>query len=229
MPDGTDLFFCRTPEPRNWLADFEPVKPGPSAAGPAGLLTAIDHVALSPGADHFDETLLAYPATFGLKVRSVEEFADPYGLLRSRALTSDGFNLIFNVPVIGGDDPERSGVQHIAFGCTDIFAVAAAFRANHVPLLPIPQNYYDDLAARTDLPAATVARMQEHGILYDRSSSGQFYQLYTASLSRNLFFEVVQRVGDYDGFGAPNAPVRRAMQSPLYLATIPELEAHPVP
>jgi len=209
MPDGTDLFFCRTCEPQNWLADFDIVS---SAAGQAGL-TSIDHVALSPAADHFDETLLAYQATFGLELRPIEEFADPYGLLRSRAVTSEGFNLIFNVPVIGGADPKQSGVQHIAFSCSSIFQAAETFRANGVPLLPIPQNYYDDLSSRTGLTPATIARLREYGILYDKTSAGEFYQLYPTSLSRNIFFEVVQRIDGYDGFGAPNAPVRRAMQS----------------
>ena len=251
MPDGTDLFFCRTPEPQGWRADFSPAPAQPQSSRPqsgrpqsgrpqsgqnrsgrtgsgrrAGLI-AIDHVALSPAADHFDETLLAYQATFALWLRPLEEFADPHGLLRSRALTSDGFNLIFNVPVIGGADPQRSGVQHIAFSCADIFEVAETFRADGVPLLPIPQNYYDDLAARTELPSSKIARMSEHGILYDRSSTGQFYQLYTAALSRNLFFEVVQRIDGYDGFGAPNAPVRRAMQSPPPPATMAGFQGVP--
>jgi 4-hydroxyphenylpyruvate dioxygenase len=225
MPDGTDLFFCHTSEPTNWLADFDTVSPGSGQAGLDSIgsasigsasidrITSIDHVALSPAADHFEETLLAYQATFGLNLRPIEEFADPYGLLRSRALTSEDFNLIFNGPVVGGADSRQSGVQHIAFRCASIFQVAEYFRANDVPLLAIPLNYYDDLSSRTDLDPVTLDRLREYGILYDRSSAGEFYQLYPTSLSRKLFFEVVQRVEAYEGFGAPNAPVRRAMQS----------------
>jgi 4-hydroxyphenylpyruvate dioxygenase len=209
MPDGTALFFCRSTEANNWRDDFEPISDTTAEAG----LLAIDHIALSPAADHFDETVLFYQATFGLKPLAQEEFADPYGLLRSRALTSAGFNLIFNVPAVGNADPRPSGVQHIAFSCTDIVQVAERFRAAGVDLLPIPANYYDDLAARTDLDTASLTRLRALGILYDRTDAGEFYQLYVAALSRTLFFEVVQRIDGYAGFGAANAPVRRAMQA----------------
>ena len=208
MPDGTDLFFCRTDEPSNWRDDFVPVDADP----PPAALIAIDHVALSPAADHFDETVLFYQATFGLTPLAPEDVADPYGLLRSRALTSPHFNLIFNVPAVGNADRPVRG-QHIAFACTGIAAVAERFRAAGVPLLPIPPNYYDDLAARTDLADETVDRLRALGLLYERTETGEFYQFYVEALSRTLFFEVVERVGGYSGFGASNAPVRRAMQA----------------
>jgi 4-hydroxyphenylpyruvate dioxygenase len=31
-------------------------------------------------------------------------------------------------------------------------------------------------------------------------------------LGRRMFFEIVQRVGDYEGYGTPNLPVRMAAQ-----------------
>ena len=46
-----------------------------------------------------------------------------------------------------------SGVQHIAFATDDIWRPSARLKANGVRLLPIPENYYDDLEAKTDLPA----------------------------------------------------------------------------
>ncbi|ROO87188.1 4-hydroxyphenylpyruvate dioxygenase [Actinocorallia herbida] len=205
-PDGSNLYFCRTAADDGWLADFAPLRDGSGAP----VLDAIDHIALSPHADHYDETVLFYRAAFGLALRSNEEIASPHGLVRSRAIADDHLRLIFNVPVLLDDAAPR--LQHVAFSCTDIFAAAAHLRTADVPLLPIPGNYYEDLAARTDLPASTLTTMRDHGILYDRSGEAEFFHLYTTTAGRSLFFEVVQRVGSYTGYGAPNAPIRRAAQ-----------------
>lgn len=75
----------------------------------------------------------------------------------------------------------------------------------------MPDNYYDDLAARSDLPADTLATLRDLDLLYDRDEYGEFLHLYTATVGE-VFLEVVQRIGGYDGFGAPNATVRLATQ-----------------
>jgi 4-hydroxyphenylpyruvate dioxygenase len=46
--------------------------------------------------------------------------------------------------------------------------------------------------------------------LYDRTSDGEFWHFYTAVLGGRVFFEVVQRIGDYQGYGEVNSPVRMA-------------------
>ncbi|GAA3207201.1 sugar phosphate isomerase/epimerase and 4-hydroxyphenylpyruvate domain-containing protein [Actinocorallia longicatena] len=210
-PDGTVLYFCRSEGPENWLTDFD-IHPASDAPPEEAGIDSVDHVALSPDVDLFEESLLFYRSVLGLALQPVEEIPEPHGLLRSRALTSGGFRLVLNVPVFRGDHEPR-GLQHIAFTCPDIFALAARFRAAGVPLLPIPANYYEDLAARTDLPAPVLTRMRDHGILYDHTPTGAFFHLYTRTLGTTLFFEAVQRTGTYTAFGAPNAPIRRAMQS----------------
>ena len=45
----------------------------------------------------------------------------------------------------------------------------------------------------------------------DRDGGGEFLQLYTRSVG-GVFLEVVERRGGYDGYGAPNAPIRLAAQ-----------------
>lgn len=104
-----------------------------------------------------------------------------------------------------------TGVHHIAFDAPDIFAVAEALAAAGVPTMPVPENYYPDLAARFALTTKTLARMQAHGILYDEDSFGRFFQMYPKPFRYRFAFEIVRRQG-YRGFGAPNAPVRTAMQ-----------------
>jgi 4-hydroxyphenylpyruvate dioxygenase len=108
-----------------------------------------------------------------------------------------------------------SGVQHIAFGTSDIFATAARLEAGGVKILPMPQNYYDDLEAKFDLPVELLERMHAHNILYDREDGGEFFQIYTQTFDERFFFEVVERRGHYKGFGAANAQIRLAAQARL--------------
>jgi 4-hydroxyphenylpyruvate dioxygenase len=85
-------------------------------------------------------------------------------------------------------------------------------RANGVETLRIPENYYDDLAARLDLDAAQLDRLQTRNILYDKDERGEYLQLYTRSFNDLFFLEIVERRG-YSGFGAVNAPIRLSAQS----------------
>ena len=210
-PDGTQVFFCRTDagDAASWLRDFEPVAPGNGHAG--GALRAIDHLALSQPFDYFDEAVLFYRSVLGLEPRESLELAAPDGLVRSRAVAAaDGaVRLALNVPLTGGG---HGGVQHVAFASADVLAVARAMRERGVPALEIPGNYYDDLAARTDLDPALVDTMRELGVLYDRDAHGELLHLHTPVLGGRLSFEVVERRGGYDGYGAANSPVRMAAQ-----------------
>ena len=107
-----------------------------------------------------------------------------------------------------------SGVQHIALATADIFATVERLKANGVELLPIPENYYDDLEARTDLSEDEIERLRAGNILYDREGAAEFFQVYTKTLENGFFFEIVERRG-YAGFGAVNAPIRLAAQTRL--------------
>jgi 4-hydroxyphenylpyruvate dioxygenase len=62
--------------------------------------------------------------------------------------------------------------------------------------------------ARVDLDPALVATLRELGILFDRSPDGDYFHIYTEAFADRFFFEIVQRVGDYDAYGALNAPAR---------------------
>ena len=47
-------------------------------------------------------------------------------------------------------------------------------------------------------------------MLYDKDADGEFLHFYTEILGGRVFFEVVQRIGGYAGYGEANAPVRMA-------------------
>jgi len=112
------------------------------------------------------------------------------------------------------------GVQHIALATDDLVATAAQLKKNGVRLLPIPENYYDDLEAKTDLPADQIALFRANDILYDREGNSEYLQVYTETFDKRFFFEIVQRKG-YRGYGAANAPVRLAAQARLAPADVP--------
>ena len=86
-------------------------------------------------------------------------------------------------------------------------------QARGVKWLPISPNYYEDLLARLDLDEGLVRRMQALNIVADVSPGGaRFLHAYTEPFGDRFFFEVVQREGGYDGYGAVNAAVRMAAQ-----------------
>ncbi|UPZ27946.1 sugar phosphate isomerase/epimerase and 4-hydroxyphenylpyruvate domain-containing protein [Streptomyces sp. LRE541] len=210
-PDGTELFFCATGRPGlpDWTRDFEPVgQPAPADGG----IRRIDHLALTQPWHQFDEAALFHRSVLGLGALESVDVADPYGLLRSRAVTNaDGsVRIALGVgPAPSADDGDRA--QHIALATDDLVAAARRFRAAGGRLLTIPVNYYDDLAAKYEFDEGELETYRELGILYDRDADGAFRHCYTETIGR-VFFELVQRDAGYRGYGAQNAPVRLAAQ-----------------
>jgi 3-dehydroshikimate dehydratase len=216
-PDGTELFFCRTAQPdhTSWTDDFSNDRGDVAdAANAASEIIHIDHVALTQPWHHFDEASLFYRSVLGLRPHESLELPDPYGLLRSRAVSTDDgrVRVALNVAYVGapGGAPDVAW-QHIALASRDITATVRRVRAAGSVQLPIPSNYYDDLEARHDLGAARHRLLRELGLLYDRDEYGEFLHFYTVTLGR-VFVEIVQRFGGYQGYGAINAPIRLAAQ-----------------
>jgi 4-hydroxyphenylpyruvate dioxygenase len=218
-PDGTLLHFTpAADEGRFWADDFQLLDLPPQDL-PA--FTGIDHVvqALAPGA--LDGFVLFYKAVLGLSAEALWELPDPHGIIRSRTMVSAERSL--RLPLNTSESRETAtgrfisafagaGVHHIAFACADAAALVAA--AAGAPLLDIPANYYDDLDARFGLDATLLATLQREHLLYDRDASGgAFLHAYTQSFQDRCFFEVVERRGGYDQYGAPNAAVRLAAQA----------------
>ncbi len=142
-----------------------------------------------------------------LSVDGGEELASPDGLVRSRALDRDGVRLALNVPLLPEHGPAE--LQHVAFATRDVKAAVRRARAAGVPMLQIPENYYDDLEARLGVDTT---ELRELGLLYDREpGGGELLQAFTATRGR-VFFELLERRGGYAGYGAANTPIRMAAQ-----------------
>jgi 4-hydroxyphenylpyruvate dioxygenase len=207
-PDGTAVFFCGADA--RWLDDFVALEPEPTNGLP---IDRIDHITLAQPFEAFDEAGLFYHSLLDLRPGPSAELAAPGGLVRSRALAgSDGrVRIALNVPALAGTQRGQAELQHVAFACRDALAAARAMRDRGAPILPIPENYYADLDARYELDPELLDALRELDVLYDRSSAGELLHFYTA-LEGRVFFEVLERRGGYDGYGAVNSPVRMAAQ-----------------
>ncbi|WP_020660009.1 sugar phosphate isomerase/epimerase and 4-hydroxyphenylpyruvate domain-containing protein [Amycolatopsis benzoatilytica] len=209
-PDGTALFFCRTGNEGDWTGDFVPT--GETADG-IGIV-GIDHIGLAQPFDHFDEAVLFYRTVLGLDPAATGEFAAPFGLVRSQAVADPlrRLRLALTVSLLrrGEWAPGVSEPQYVALAVDDLLATARAAQAAGAPLLAIPDNYYADLDARLALPADRLAAYRELGVLHEHTAEGDYLQVCTEVLGGRVFLALVQRLGDHDGYGWTDAPVRMA-------------------
>ena len=212
-----------------WEIDFEPVSS--TEDDPSAGLTRVDHIAQSMQYEEMLTWLLFYTSLLDVTKTPVLDLVDPGGVVQSQVVqTRDGaLRLVLNSSQSQRTLSARflaeffgSGVQHLAFATDDIFATAERLRAAGLDLLPIPENYYDDLEAKTGPPAEEIDRMRRLGILYDRDDEAEYRQLYTRTLAEGFFFEIVER-RNYQGFGAVNAPIRLAAQTRLAQRPSPRL------
>ena len=203
-----------------WDLEFTAVHASDHMAG----LTRIDHLAQTMSYDEMLSWSLFYSTLFKMNKSPMVDVIDPDGLVRSQALeTVDG---AFRITLNGAEthrtmagrflaDSFGASVQHIALASDDIFATAKALAVSGFEPLEIPENYYADLAARFDLSSEMLSQLSVNNILYDEDENGSFFQMYSKPFLKNMFFEIVERRGNYQGYGAPNAPFRIAAQKRL--------------
>jgi 4-hydroxyphenylpyruvate dioxygenase len=226
---GSLVYFVDDTSPlAQWSqVDFVPAadeapQTDPDSAG----LTSVDHISQTMHYEEMLTWLLFYTSLLDARATSSQAVVDPNGIVQSQVIesglgsqTGDGLRLVLN-----GSQSTRtrsgrfvneffgSGVQNIAFATSDIRAAVAGMQTAGIGFLPIPDNYYEDLATRSDLSDADIAGLKDLRILYDRDGDGEFLHAYTQSLEGGIFFEIVQRDA-YKGYGASNAGVRLAAQT----------------
>jgi 4-hydroxyphenylpyruvate dioxygenase len=197
--------------------DFEELDETPDANAPR----YVDHLAFALPVDQLDTWVLFCRAVLGMQPGDSLELSDPYGLIRSAGVANAdrSVRLVLNVSLSQRTRTARAvsttegSVHHVALGVDDIFAAVSGMRAAGVGFVPISPNYYDDLLARLDIGADLVERMRSSGVLYDRSTGGEYLHTYGNSFAGKFFFEIVQRIGPYDAYGALNAPARMTSQA----------------
>jgi 4-hydroxyphenylpyruvate dioxygenase len=218
-PDGTLVYLVEDAAAGVrpiWEDDFR-LESGQDSAAP---LLGVDHAAQAVAPGMMDSFVLFYRALFGLVPDALWELPDPYGLVRSRAFVAPNgsVRLPLNVSESTRTSTGRfisslagAGVHHIAFAAADAAAAMEAAAARQAPLLDIPENYYEDLAARFGLEDAELEALRQRHLLYDQDpAAGIFRHAYTRQFRDGVFLEIAERTGGYPGFGAANAPVRMA-------------------
>jgi 4-hydroxyphenylpyruvate dioxygenase len=219
-PDGTLLYLVEPAADGSTIydVDFQLFEEN----APDTLLTAVDHVAQALPMGRMDNFVLFYRALFGFVPEQLWEIPDTMGLIQSRTMTSVGRDI--RLPLNISESRETTtgrflttfsgaGVQHIAMATTDIRLAMERFATRGARFLPIPGNYYEDIEARWGLDSERLQMLREHNILYDRDDSGEFLHAYTDPFDDRFFFEIVQRIGGYQQYGAANASVRMAAQA----------------
>jgi len=223
LPGGSLVYFV--PATGNSGAMFESDFDLTDASQPNGTgadLTRVDHVAMGLPVEALDTWILFCRAVLGMETGESLELSDPFGLVRSCGVAAPdrAVRMVLNVSQSRSTQMARAiaaqrgaAVHHIAFATDDIFATMARLADNGAKFVAISPNYYDDLAARFDLAPDLVARMRERAIVYERTAAGEYFHAYSQTFGDRFFFEIVQRGGAYDGYGAQNAPARLAAQA----------------
>ena len=214
-PDGS-LIYLVDQDADVYGTDFN-LQP---AAVASGGLKRIDHMAMALPADSLDSWVLFYKSLLDFEADDEVVLPDPYGLVKSRALRSRDSSIRLPLNISENRNTaishalssyRGSGVHHIAFDCDDIFAEVSRAKEAGVPLLDIPLNYYDDLAARFDFDDEFLSELAYYNVLYDRDAQGgELFHVYTEPFEGRFFFEIIQRKNGYAGYGAANVAVRLA-------------------
>ncbi|SFG78998.1 4-hydroxyphenylpyruvate dioxygenase [Palleronia marisminoris] len=205
---------------RVWSDEFTAV---PAEEPDAGL-THVDHLDQITSYHDMLSWTLFYTSLFDMEKSPILDVIDPNGLIRAQDVTSrgGGFRVTLNATethrTLAGSflaDSFGASVHQIALATDDIFATANVLAARGFAPLTIPENYYDDLEARFDLPPGLLDRLRAGNILYDRIEGSDFFQMYSRVLPGGLFVEIVQRGPGYRRYGEVNAPFRIAAQKRL--------------
>ncbi|MBH3432583.1 MULTISPECIES: 3-dehydroshikimate dehydratase QuiC [Pseudomonas] len=217
-PDGSLIYLVEQGAPGQTIYDSDFRLDAQAQA--SGNLQRIDHMAMALPADSLDSWVLFYKALFDFEADDEVVLPDPYGLVKSRAIRSRCGSLRLPLNISENRNTaishalssyRGSGVHHIAFACEDIFAEVTRAKQAGVPLLDIPLNYYDDLAARFDFDDEFLSELAYFNVLYDRDAQGgELFHVYTEPFEGRFFFEILQRRNGYAGYGAANVAVRLA-------------------
>lgn len=203
---------------RVWETEFRPLG---NVVIPDTAITRIDHIGQTMNYEELLTWLLFYTALFDTHKTPMLDVVDPAGLVRSQVIENRDGTIRFT---LNGVDRQTtlaghfisenfgSAVQHIAFASSDIFRTAKTLKAAGFSPLAISPNYFSDVQARFGLTDEAVARLRADNILYDRDEEGEYFQIYSNLYGEGFFFEIVERRGNYNGYGAANAQFRIAAQ-----------------
>lgn len=211
-PSGLHVFVsAEAGQTDDWHNDFVSDDGAGTSPVDEGWL-GLDHVDVTVAADDLNQELSFFRTLFGLRPEDPEEYIQPQGRLRIRALRAEKGDLRVALNVSDtGAAPQPHGVTQLAFATADVVDSVRHARARGVEFLRPPANYYADLDARFVLDPDLLVVLQDNGLLYDRNDDGgEFLHAYSLPVQGGFQVELLERRGGYTGYGSPNAHVRLA-------------------
>ncbi|NVK69007.1 MAG: sugar phosphate isomerase/epimerase and 4-hydroxyphenylpyruvate domain-containing protein [Vibrio campbellii] len=196
--------------------DFEPVE---NAQPMDDNFVRVDHIGQVVAPDTLLSNMFFYKSIFGFVPEESFDLPDINGLITSRTIKSPNEKIKVALNSTSAkrtsaqrflNDSNGASINQIAVECKDIFKAAA--NLSPIYQLKISNNYYLDIQAQFDLGDELIEKLQRNNILYTEDDTGRFFHFYTKEVN-GLFFEVVQRVGNYKKYGETNAFIRLASQS----------------
>ena len=185
----------------------------------------IDHIAQTLHHDEMPSSLLSYSTMFDCKKSPVIDIIDPYGITKSQVIENERqtFRLTMNAAENSKTNAgqflkknKRPGIQHIALSTDNLITLVNKLKGKGQKFLKVSDNYYDDIEARFGLDFDFCNQLKDLNILYDEDKNGSFLQVYTNIINNTFFFEIVQRIENYKGYGESNALFRIAAQKTHY-------------
>jgi 4-hydroxyphenylpyruvate dioxygenase len=177
-------------------------------------LMMIDHIVAN--VEHMDEWCNYYARVFGFNEARHFDINTGRSALMSKVMgDKDGYiKMPINEPSSKNsqiqeflDEYRGPGVQHIALLTSNIVAAVRTMRQRGMDFLEVPGTYYDALPGRVGEIQEKADDVRNLGILVDRDrADGYLLQLFSKPIfdRPTLFYEVIQRRGNSDGFGEGN-------------------------
>lgn len=174
----------------------------------------IDHIVAN--VEHMDEWVDYYSRVFGFEETRHFDIKTGQSALMSKVVgPSEGYiRLPINEPSSKNsqiqefiDEYRGPGVQHIALLTSDIINTVRTMRERGMDFLDVPDSYYELMPARVGEIKERLEDCKANRILVDRDRvDGYLLQLFSKPIfdRPTLFYEVIQRRGNSDGFGEGN-------------------------
>lgn len=97
-----------------------------------------------------------------------------------------------------------NGIQHIAFEVDNLIETVKLLKSKGVKFTEVPEKYYEEL--KKDAPDLPINLFQKANILCEKNEDKILLQVFTEPIGDRptLFYEFIQRINGYKGFGAMN-------------------------
>ncbi|MEM6252043.1 MAG: VOC family protein [Cyanobacteria bacterium P01_D01_bin.156] len=197
-----------------------PLEDGGNHAGPQD----IDHVVLNVPTGQLQAATTFYQELFGLQKQQSFKIQTERSGLSSQVLFSPANQIYFNInePTSANsqiqtflDTNRGAGIQHIALHSQPIVPTVAALRQAGMPLLSVPDTYYDTIRQRlktspkASIYAAEWQQIIKQQILIDwqpKKPESLLLQIFSQPIfAKNHFFlEFIERRQAVQGFGEGN-------------------------